>query len=102
MRYICGMNTKLESKQIEKISKALGDSYRRQILDSINKEHDWLHCTVIIDSFNLAQSTVWHHIKTLLDADLLIGEKDGRNAKYKINHDVFDAYIKFLSAYSNK
>jgi ArsR family transcriptional regulator len=48
---------------------------------------------------DLAQSTVSHHIKQLVDADLLVAEKDGRNAKYKVNKEVFGAYIAFLAPF---
>jgi len=31
--------------------------------------------------------------------DLLVAEKDGRNAKYKVNKEVFGEYIRFLSPF---
>ncbi len=76
----------LSLKQVEKISKALGDSYRLQILENIRKQKDWLQCSNIVCSIDLAQSTVSHHLKQLTDAELLIAEKDGRNAKYLIKY----------------
>jgi ArsR family transcriptional regulator len=88
---------KLDNKKIEKISKALGDPYRLQIMEAIRKENDWLQCVVVVEMFDLAQSTVSHHVNQLVDAELLIAEKDGRNARYKINKEVFGAYIKYLS-----
>lgn len=94
------MNKKLDIKKIEKISKALGDPYRIKIVEAIRKEQDWTPCTLILEMLDLAQSTVSHHIKQLVDADLLIAEKEGRNAKYKINKEVFDDYIKFLSLFT--
>ena len=93
------MNKKLDIKSVEKISKALGDPYRLKIMDAVNKKEDWCSCTCILDMFNLAQSTVSHHIKQLVDADLLIVEKDGRNTKYLVNKDIFSAYINFLNPF---
>ncbi len=91
------MNEILDLKKIEKISKALGDPYRLKILESIKKQCDWLPCTQILDTINLAQSTVSHHIKQLVDADLLVAEKEGRNTKYLVNKEVLSAYIAYLS-----
>lgn len=91
------MNQILDLKKVEKISKALGDPYRLKILESIKQEKNWLSCTCILETIDLAQSTVSHHIKQLVDADLLIAEKEGRNAKYIVNKDVLASYIKFLT-----
>lgn len=94
------MNKKLDIKRIEKISKALGDPYRIRIVEAIRKESDWTPCTMVLEMLDLAQSTVSHHIKQLVDADLLIAEKEGRNTKYRINKEVFEDYIRFLSLFT--
>ena len=93
------MKRQLDIKEIEKISKALGDPYRLKIIEAINKQNEWTQCSALLDMLDLAQSTVSHHIKQLVDADLLIAEKDGRNCKYEVNKEVFSAYIKFLSPF---
>jgi len=90
------MNTKIDTRKIEKISKALGDPYRIKIMEAIKKEPDWMQCNTIIEMFNLAQSTVSHHLKQLVDADLLHYEKDGRCSRYKINKEAFGEYVAFL------
>jgi len=96
------MNKVLSLKEIERISKALGDPYRLKIMDMINKEKDWMQCGSITGCIDLAQSTVSHHVNLLVDADLLITEKDGRNVKYLVNKEVFEAYISYLSHFSGK
>ncbi len=95
------MNTKLDLKKIEKISKALGDPYRLKIMEMMKKKKDCMQCTAIVETVDLAQSTISHHLKQLVEADLLIAEKEGRNARYQINQEVLDAYIKFLSQYKS-
>ncbi len=87
----------MDLKQVEKISKALGDPYRLKLMETINKQQDWLQCSIIIEMFDLSQSTVSHHLKQLLEADLLISEKDGRNCKYKVNKEVISGYKNFLT-----
>jgi len=89
----------LDAKKVERISKALGDPYRLKIMEmaKCQAQNDWLQCACIGENIELAQSTISHHISQLVDADLLIAEKDGRNARYRINKEVMDAYIGFLS-----
>lgn len=95
------MVMKLDLKKVEKISKALGDPYRLKIMEMVKKQRDCLQCTAILEMVDLAQSTVSHHVKQLVDADLLIAEKDGRNASYQINKEVLSAYIRFLNQYES-
>jgi ArsR family transcriptional regulator len=89
----------MDAKKVEKISKALGDPYRLKIMEAIKNEQDWLPCSAVLEMLDLAQSTISHHIKQLTDADLLIVEKDGRNAKYLVNKEVFAEYISFLTPF---
>ncbi|MDF2431257.1 MAG: ArsR family transcriptional regulator, arsenate/arsenite/antimonite-responsive transcriptional [Mucilaginibacter sp.] len=96
------MNANFDNKKVEKISKALGDPYRIKIMQAIKEEKDWLQCQAITQMFNLAQSTISHHINQLVDADLLHAEKDGRFARYKINKEVIGDYVSYLSDFSEK
>lgn len=93
------MTRPIDIKQVEKISKALGDPYRIQIIEAIKKEQGWMQCTAIVDMLDLAQSTISHHVKQLVDADLLLAEKDGRCARYKINQEAFNQYVQFLEVF---
>lgn len=92
----------MDPKTFERISKALGDPYRLKIIEKIQKGDDFVPCTSILDMCgSLSQSTVSHHLKQLVDADLLIAIKEGRNTKYVINKDVFAEYVRFLSRFQN-
>jgi ArsR family transcriptional regulator len=94
------MVKKIDIKKIERISKALGDPYRLSIIEAVSNQQDWMQCTCILEKIDLAQSTVSHHIKQLSDADLLIAEKDGRNAKYSINKETFSEYVQYLKRFA--
>lgn len=76
--------------------RALGDPYRIKMMEAIRQEAGWMACTTLIDMFQLAQSTVSHHLKQLVEADLLHYEKDGRCSMYKINKEAFAEYVAFL------
>lgn len=88
----------MDSKKIERISKALSDPNRIVILQKFRKKKDCLYCSEIHDMLDLAQPSISHHLKQLVDADLLIPEKEGRNLKYLLNDAVLDDYIAFLKA----
>ncbi|HET7360827.1 MAG TPA: metalloregulator ArsR/SmtB family transcription factor [Salinimicrobium sp.] len=80
-------------KQVEKISKALGDSNRLKILKAIQSHKGKLECTTIVSSLNLAQPSISHHIKKLVEAELIEPHKEGRFYFYSLNNQVLDSYI---------
>jgi ArsR family transcriptional regulator len=90
----------MDIKKVEKISKALGDPYRLKIMDMIKKEKDWMQCASISCNIDLAQSTISHHVNLLVDADLLIAVKDGRNVQYRVNKEIMAEYVQFLNVFS--
>jgi ArsR family transcriptional regulator len=94
------VNSKLDTKRLERMCKALGDPYRIKMLEYIRQNGEWTQCTAITESFNLAQSTVSHHLKQLVDVDLLHSEKEGRCTKYKINDEAFADYVKYLKCFT--
>lgn len=91
------MNPPADAKKVEKISKALGDPYRIRMMEAIRKAEGWMPCAALVEMFDLAQSTVSHHLKQLIDADLVITEKDGRSSLYKINKDALSEYVLYLN-----
>jgi ArsR family transcriptional regulator, arsenate/arsenite/antimonite-responsive transcriptional repressor len=88
----------MDSKKFEKVSRALSDPSRIVILEKFKKKKDCLYCAEIHDMLDLAQPSVSHHLKQLVDADLLLPEKEGRNLKYTLNEVVLNDYIAFLNA----
>lgn len=82
----------LSLKQIEKISKALGDANRLKILQHISKRGGCGQCSEIQDVIDLTQPSISHHIKILLEAGLIESAKEGRNLKYTLNEQVIRDY----------
>ena len=85
------------SSKIEKISKALGDTSRLKILMHISKKGGCGQCADIQNILGLAQPSISHHIKILLEAELIETEKEGRNHKYNLNEALLDEYTQFLA-----
>ena len=86
----------LSIRQIEKISKALGDANRLKILHYLSNKGGCGQCSGIQDVVDLAQPSISHHVKILIEAGLIEPEKEGRNHKYTLNNDVLDGYKNFL------
>ena len=86
----------MDSKKAEKISKALGDPNRLKILKEIKKSQDCLYCVDLNNTLDLAQPSICHHLKLLIDAELITSDKEGRNVRYYMNNKLMEDYIKFL------
>jgi ArsR family transcriptional regulator len=86
----------MDHKRAEKISKALADPNRLAILKEIKKNKDCLYCCDLNDTLSLAQPSIWHHIKQLIDTGLVMSDKEGRNVRYSLNNKVLDEYIRFV------
>lgn len=88
--------TTLSWKQVEKISKALGDPNRLKILFHISHKGGSGQCSEIVDVIDLSQPSISHHIKILVEAGLIEPEKEGRNHKYTINEAVVKEYTTII------
>ena len=86
----------LSLKQIEKISKALGDSNRLKILHYIAGKGGCGECSGIQHVVDLAQPSISHHVKILVESGLIEGEKDGRNYTYHLNAGLLNQYLSAL------
>jgi ArsR family transcriptional regulator len=95
------MSLALTLKQIEKISKALGDSNRLKILHYIAGKGGCGECSSLPNVVGLAQPSISHHVKILVEAGLIDGEKEGRNYSYHLNTGVLNQYLSALGQLSS-
>jgi ArsR family transcriptional regulator len=86
----------LALKQIEKISKALGDSNRLKILHYIAEKGGCGECSGLSNVVGLAQPSISHHVKILVESGLIDGEKEGRNYSYTLNGILLNQYLDAL------
>ena len=93
---MCRKEIFMDVKKAEKISKALADPNRLKILKEIKKGKDCLYCVDLNNIINLSQPSIAHHLKLLMEADLLNSDKDGRNVRYYLNNKLLDEYISFI------
>lgn len=88
----------LTLKQVEKISKALGDANRLKIMQHIAKKGGCGQCSEIQDVIDLTQPSISHHIKILIEAGLIEPEKEGRNHKYTLNEELVKEYTSTIGS----
>ncbi len=86
----------MDTKAVEKIAKALSDRNRLLILQKIAQQK-CVGCTQMQDIVSLAQPTLSHHVKVLVDAGLVDSQKDGRNLNLYLNKEKVQELIDFLS-----
>ena len=90
----------MDLKRFEKISKALGDLNRLKILDDMSKKGGTATCSEVTRVLDLAQPSVSHHIKTLIEAGLIESAKEGRNHSYMLNKPLLDEFLKKLGSFA--
>lgn len=87
----------MELKRIEKISKALSDVNRLKILHYMHGHQGRIECMEIGNILNLAQPSISHHIKKLVEAGLIEPQKAGRYHNYSLNTKIWEEYVRALT-----
>lgn len=90
----------MDLKLLEKISKALGDINRLRILEDMSVKGGVIQCSEIVKVLELAQPSISHHIKTLIEAGLIEPEKNGRNYTYILNKPLLESFLKRLKTFA--
>ncbi|WP_205304911.1 metalloregulator ArsR/SmtB family transcription factor [Nocardioides sp. 616] len=81
-----------EALRLARMFKALGDPTRVRLLSLIAAQPDREACICdLTEPVGLAQPTVSHHMKQLVDAGLVIREQRGRWAFYRLVEDTLTA-----------
>lgn len=86
---------KLDDVSFQKIAKALSDAHRLHILAMLRQDGR-LNCRMMVDRLDLAQATVSHHLKELVNAGVLEMTPEGAYNYYAIRPDALDAYTQEL------
>ncbi len=93
------MNKKNNEKKVL-IFKALSDNNRLQIIDMLSCG-EMCACR-ILEKLNITQPTLSHHMKTLIDAKLVIARKEINWVYYSLNKYTIDELNKFIQYISNE
>ncbi len=94
---------KLNEKQLAMIFKAFCDENRIKILQLLI---DGEKCACkLLEAMNIAQPTLSHHMKTLLDSGIVNGRKEGKWMHYSISREgleIAQEYLDFLNKHGKE
>jgi len=83
---------------VDKIFKALADKNRRKILTLLRDKE--LSVSELLKHFDITQATLSSHLAILKKAELVASRISGKQRIYKININLFDAFLKELNKFS--
>jgi len=84
---------------VDKIFKALADRNRRLIITLLRKNQS-MNVTKMLENFNIGQSTLSNHLAILRKAKLVTCEIKGKQRIYRMETNVFNAFIEELNRFS--
>jgi len=75
-------------KELSSIFKIFSDPSRLEILDLLSCGE--LCACELLEHFQFSQPTLSHHMKTLIDNNLVTTRKNGNKHMYQLNHAILD------------
>nr|Q01256.1 RecName: Full=Arsenical resistance operon repressor [Staphylococcus xylosus]AAA27587.1 ars operon regulatory protein (repressor) [Plasmid pSX267] len=75
-------------KELSTILKVLSDPSRLEILDLLSCGE--LCACDLLEHFQFSQPTLSHHMKSLVDNELVTTRKNGNKHMYQLNHEFLD------------
>ena len=81
---------------VAKAAKALGEKHRLLIFKEITRKGS-INCTQAQQLTNLAQPSVSHHIRTLVNSELVDTEKNGREVNLIVNEAKIAEFLEAIS-----
>lgn len=81
-------------EEYTKVFKALGDPKRTMIVDMLSCGE--LCACMILEKFEMSQSTLSHHMKILCDCGLVKGRNEGKWIYYSLDADIISKTKQFF------
>ncbi|MDW4362503.1 metalloregulator ArsR/SmtB family transcription factor, partial [Staphylococcus saprophyticus] len=75
-------------QELATILKVLSDPSRLEIIDLLSCGE--LCACDLLEYFQFSQPTLSHHMKSLVDKQLVLSRKEGNKHMYRLNHEIFD------------
>jgi len=85
----------MDAKQFQRISKALADARRFEILERISQVPE-MACAKLAEDLPVSPATISHHLKELSDAGLLDVRREAKFAYFRLEAKVWADYLKAL------
>ena len=90
----------MDTRKIERISKALADETRLRIYEVIAKQTD-LTCSELVTMHGVTPATISHHLKILTEAELIKCSKEGQFVCSRTVPETIAEYAESLAKLSN-
>ena len=84
-------------KEDAKVFKALSDENRLQILCQLSGTEKC--ACVLLDTLNISQPTLSHHMRILVEAGLVVGRKEGKWMHYSLSKEARGRVQELLHKY---
>jgi ArsR family transcriptional regulator, arsenate/arsenite/antimonite-responsive transcriptional repressor len=91
----------MDTKKIERVSKALADETRLRIFEAISAKSD-LTCGELVTLHGVTPATISHHLKILTDAELIECRKEGQFVYSRTVPETIVEYSAALSKMAGK
>jgi ArsR family transcriptional regulator len=82
--------------QFQRIAKALSDPRRFEVLEVIAESGCELSCGAVVERFPVAQATISHHLKELIEAGLVEARSEGQFKYLSARSEVLEEYTSEL------
>jgi ArsR family transcriptional regulator len=86
----------MERARVEKVSKALADETRLMIFEAISAQ-DQMNCSDIVALQGVTPATVSHHLRVLVEADLIECRREGQFVRSRVIPETIQEYTRTLS-----
>ena len=83
----------MDREQFHRISKALADPSRFEILEHIATAGGEEACSALTEKCPLSQATISHHVKELVNAGLVKVRREAKYNFYKLREGVWADYL---------
>ncbi len=90
---------KMNKENLSTYFKIIGDKNRLQIIEMVSCEE--MCANNILEKLKISQATLSHHMKILVDNNIVLQRKEGKWNFYSLNENIIKSCIEYFSYLGN-